>query len=267
MATCYRHPDRETAVSCSNCGRPICPDCMTPTSVGMRCPECSREKTRVVRRGYGGAEPIATYALIGICVAAFIAELATGGTLGEARLSDAAREGAVSKAGVASGDIYRLLTAGFLHADITHLLFNMVSLWILGQLLEPQFGHVRFLLIFLVSVLAGSLAIIITDSAGLGASAGVFGLLGAGLVSQWMGGYSINPTQNGLALWLGINLVLSFRPGISLAGHIGGLIGGAVAAAVLHLVTSEARLREPLPSVILAGVAGLTLLLGIVAAG
>jgi membrane associated rhomboid family serine protease len=240
---------------------------MTPTSVGMRCPECSREKTRVVRRAYAGAEPLATYVLIGICIAAFIAELATGGTLGEARLSDAAREGAVSKVAVANGDFYRLLTAGFLHADITHLIFNMLSLWFLGQLLEPQFGHVRFVLIFLVSVLSGSLAIIVTDSAGLGASAGVFGLLGAGLVSMWLSGYSINPAENGLALWLGINVVLSFRPGISLAGHIGGLIGGAIAAGVLHFVTQQARLKEPGPTVVLGALAVLTLVLGVVAAG
>jgi membrane associated rhomboid family serine protease len=240
---------------------------MTSTSVGMRCPECARQKTRVVRRAYAGAEPLATYVLIGICIAVFIAELATGGSLGEARLSDAAREGAVSKAGVANGEIYRLLTAGFLHADITHLLFNMLSLYILGQLLEPQFGQVRFVLIFLVSVLAGSLAIIVTDSAGLGASAGVFGLMGAGLVSMWLGGYSLNPAENGLALWLGINLVLSFRPGISIAGHIGGLVGGAIAAGVLHVVTRQARLKEPMPSVILGGLAVVTLLLGIVAAG
>ena len=91
--------------------------------------------------------------------------------------------------------------------------------------------------------------------------------MGAGLVSMWMGGYSLNPTQNGLALWLGINLVLSFRPGISLAGHIGGLIGGAIAGAVLHLATQEVRLKEPAPSAILGGLAVLTLVLGIVAAG
>jgi membrane associated rhomboid family serine protease len=240
---------------------------MTPTSVGMRCPICSREKTRVVRRGYAGAEPLATYVLIGICVAAFIAELATGGTLGEARISDAAREGAVSKATVGGGDIWRLLTAGFLHADITHLIFNLISLYFLGQLLEPQFGHIRFVLIFLVSVLAGSAAIVITDSAGLGASAGVFGLLGAGLVSSWLSGYSVNPMENGLALWLGINLVLSFRPGISLAGHIGGLIGGAVAAGVLHLVTHQVRLKGPAPSAVLGGLAVVTLLVGVLAAG
>lgn len=237
---------------------------MTSTSVGMRCPECSREKTRVIRNPSGAPELLATYVLIGICVAAFIAELSTGGTLGEARLSDAAREGAVSKLGVGDGEVWRLVTAGFLHADITHLLFNMLSLWILGQLLEPQLGRLRFVLVFLVSVLAGSVAIVISDSAGLGASAGVFGLMGAGLVLMWTSGYSINPTENGLALWLGINILLSFRPGISLAGHIGGLIGGAVAAAVLYLITRQVRAREPVPSAVLGALAVLTFALGIV---
>src|SRR3979409_622983 len=82
MATCYRHPNRETGVSCSNCGRSICPDCMTPTSVGMRCPECSRQKTRVVRRAYAGSEPILTYTLIGVNVLAYIATLVSGSSLG-----------------------------------------------------------------------------------------------------------------------------------------------------------------------------------------
>ena len=66
MATCYRHPGRETGVSCSSCGRPICPDCMTPTSVGMRCPECSRERTRVRTARDLVSQPVVTYALIAI---------------------------------------------------------------------------------------------------------------------------------------------------------------------------------------------------------
>src|SRR3954470_10251624 len=194
---------------------------MTPTSVGMRCPECSKQKTRVIRNPSGMPELSATYVLIGICVAVFIAELATGGSLGEARLSHAAIDGAVSKGTVASADWYRLLTAGFLHADITHLLFNMISLYILGQMLEPHFGRLRFLLIFLVSVLTGSLAIVITDSAGLGASAGVFGLMGAGLVSMWLEGFSLKPTENGVGLWVGINPGVRFPPGVFPARRCG----------------------------------------------
>src|ERR1700704_3975166 len=81
MATCYRHPDRETAVSCSNCGRPICPDCMTPTSVGMRCPECSKQKTKVVRRGYAPGEPVLTYGLIAMNVLVYIGSVISGSSV------------------------------------------------------------------------------------------------------------------------------------------------------------------------------------------
>src|SRR5436305_12397531 len=82
MATCYRHTSKETGVSCSNCGRPICPECMTTTSVGMRGPECARQRTRVVRRAYAGSEPILTYTLIAVNVLAYIGEIASGSSLG-----------------------------------------------------------------------------------------------------------------------------------------------------------------------------------------
>src|ERR1700749_1787716 len=82
MAVCYRHPSRETGVSCSSCGRPICPDCMTPTPVGMRCPECARDRTKVKTiRTAGPAQPIVTQVLIALNVVVFIAELASGGSL------------------------------------------------------------------------------------------------------------------------------------------------------------------------------------------
>src|SRR3954470_16137079 len=83
MATCYRHPSRETNVSCSNCGRPICPDCMTSTPVGMRCPECARQRTRVKNPvgAAGRLDAPATYGLVAVCVLAFFAEVASGGTV------------------------------------------------------------------------------------------------------------------------------------------------------------------------------------------
>ena len=255
METCYRHPDRETGVSCSNCGRPICPDCMTTTSVGMRCPECARQKTKTVSP-FARQDPALTYVFMGICIAVFIAELATGGTFGEARNSEAALDGAVRKAFVADGDFWRILTAGFLHADITHLLFNMLSLYILGTMLEPEMGRVRFGIVYVVAILAGSLGIIVLDpnGGGLGASGGVFGLMGAGLVLMWARGFSVNPMENGLALWLGLNLFLSFRPGISLAGHLGGLAGGALIALVLFVLAPRLRLRGRAPEMLAVAV-------------
>src|SRR3954470_20992687 len=165
MSTCYRHPDRETAVSCSNCGRSICPDCMTPTSVGMRCPECSRDRTRVRTARTITDEPRLTYALIALNVIVFLAEFASGvsaggGSFGGSSLVD---KGALYGPAVANGEVWRLLTAGFLHAGLAHLFFNMYSLYILGSLLEPAVGRMRFAIIYFVSLFAGSFGALIAS--------------------------------------------------------------------------------------------------------
>src|SRR3954471_24358032 len=123
--TCYRHPNRETNVACSNCGRPICPDCMTPTPVGMRCPECSRQRTQVRTMRTMTSEPQLTYVLIAINVLVFVGELASGG----ANVSGSVyRNGALFGPAVAAGDWWRIITAGFLHASFIHIFFNMFFL-------------------------------------------------------------------------------------------------------------------------------------------
>src|SRR6516165_6942712 len=123
MAVCYRHPSRETGVACSSCGRPICPDCMTPTSVGMRCPECSRERTKVrtLRRATG--RPIATETLIAVNAVAFLAELATGITLGGGGGGWVFDHGALFGPAMTAGhhEYWRIVTAGFLHASLLHI--------------------------------------------------------------------------------------------------------------------------------------------------
>jgi membrane associated rhomboid family serine protease len=246
VEACYRHPNRETGVRCSNCERPICPDCMTSTPVGMRCPECARQRTRVrtMRSAAASGEPVLTYLLIGICVVVFIGEVAggasaTGGGFGGSKLFE---EGALRGSDVADGDYWRLLTAGFLHAGFFHLFFNMFSLWILGQLLEPAIGSLRFGLIFFVSVLAGSFGALLVDpnSLTVGASGGIFGLMGAAVIV--MRNRGINPWESGLGLWIGLNLLLTFTiSNISIGGHIGGLIGGSLAALVLFELPDMAR--------------------------
>ncbi len=133
---------------CSNCERPICPDCMTSTPVGMRCPECARQRTKVRGAGPATDQPVITFILIGICVAAFVGELAggastTGSGFGGSKLFV---DGALRGSDVANGDYWRIVTAGFLHAGFPHLLFNMLSLWILGSMLEPAVGQLRFAL-------------------------------------------------------------------------------------------------------------------------
>ena len=238
MAACYRHPERETNVACSNCGRAICPDCMVSTPVGMRCPECAQQRTQVREvsaSGFGrGSEP-ATYALIALCVLAFLAELFGGG--GAATLGDGGTlitDGGLNAGLVADGEWYRIITAGFLHAGAFHLLLNMVALYFLGTLLEPAIGTARFVAVYFVSLLAGSLGALLLspDDLTVGASGAVFGLMAAAFVMARRRGLEDIASQIGL--FVVINLVFTFSvPGISVGGHLGGLVGGAAAALVV----------------------------------
>jgi len=239
MAVCYRHPGRETGVSCSNCDRPICPDCMTATPVGMRCPECSRQKTQVrtLRNIY--AQPTVTYVLIGINVLMYLGLVVSGGrggpvmddlSLVSIALSD---EGGLN--GVSQGDYWRLITGGFLHSvSPLHILLNMYALYWLGTMLEPVLGNVRFLALYFASLLAGSLGALMfaePNRETVGASGAVFGLMAAAFVLQRARG--VDPWRSGLGPIILINLAFPFfAPGlnISIGGHVGGLIGGAVAA-------------------------------------
>jgi membrane associated rhomboid family serine protease len=242
MAVCYRHPSRETGVSCSNCGRPICPDCMTATPVGMRCPECSRQRTpvRTMRNVY--AEPTATYVLIAINVLAFLGAWISGGdtssvyidlgTIGHGQVFDGTQ---VSPIGVADGEYWRLITGAFLHDpnNPLHILFNMYLLYLLGRMLEPSLGHVRFVALYFASLLAGSFGALVAAPGELtvGASGAVFGLMAAAFVLQRARG--IDPWRSGIGPLIIFNLALPFVfPGlnISIGGHVGGLIGGALAA-------------------------------------
>lgn len=246
MEVCYRHRGRETGVACSNCGRPICPDCMTTTPVGMRCPECARDRTKVARVRRGSDDPVLTYVLIGISVAMALGGFlsgasTTGGGLGSGSLIN---DGSVSRAAIAHGDYWRLITAGFLHAGLIHLAFNMFSLWVLGNILEPVVGRLRFGLIYFVSLLAGSFGALLLEPTAptVGASGAIFGLMGAALVVMRNAG--ISPMQSGLGFWLGLNLLFTFTAAnVSIGGHIGGLIGGAVAGFVLYDLRD--RLRAP----------------------
>jgi membrane associated rhomboid family serine protease len=217
---------------------------MTPTSVGMRCPECSREKTRVVRRAYAGGEPIVTYVLIGMNVLAFLGELASGSTLGGSVGGDSVlSKAALNGPAVADGEWYRIITSGFLHYGILHLLFNMYALYILGTMLEPSIGALRFSLIYAVSLIAGSVGALLLDPNALtaGASGAVFGLMGAAILV--MRNRGVNPWQSGIGIWLFLNLAITFTASsISIGGHIGGLIGGALTAWVVVELPEMVRL-------------------------
>jgi membrane associated rhomboid family serine protease len=237
MATCYRHPDRETGVSCSSCGRPICPECMTPTPVGMRCPECANQRTEV-RRGpaaYQASGFRATFVLIALNVAAYLAEIA-GGAGGLSGISGSViNDFGLRGISVEDGEWYRLLTGGFLHAGIFHLGFNMFALFILGRLLEPAIGTPRFVALYFASLFAGSFgALAMSDpvTTTVGASGAVFGLFGAAFVIARGRGMDALASQLGLILLLNLGLTFGIR-GISIGGHLGGLAGGLICAMIM----------------------------------
>ena len=236
MAVCYRHPRRETNVRCANCGRPICPDCMTVTPVGMRCPECARERTRVTRMTPGinlGRAP-ATYVLMAANIIGFLAEVATGSPVGPGfeAAGSVFRHGALYGPAVANGEWYRLVTSAFLHAGLLHIAFNMFALYILGSLLEPGIGTPRFLAVYFVSLLAGSFgALLVTpNTPSLGASGAVFGLMSAAFIVARHRGVEQLAAQIGFYIVINIFFTLGVR-GISIGAHFGGLIGGAICIA------------------------------------
>jgi membrane associated rhomboid family serine protease len=240
MATCYRHPGRETGVSCSNCGRPICPDCMTTSPVGMRCPECARQTTKVrtvrstqSRRGYQ-----VTIGLIIINVIVFLAEGSGVFSLTNTTNSSWLLNHGLLVApyvrttpllGIPDHEYYRLLTSGFLHLDFLHIASNMYVLYWVGRLLEPAIGPWRFLALYFTGLLAGSLGVIIVSplSATAGASGAIFALMGGAFTEAHRRG--IDAVRNQLVLLIVVNLVLTLSlPGISIGAHLGGLIGGGL---------------------------------------
>jgi membrane associated rhomboid family serine protease len=236
--TCYRHPNRETGVSCSSCGRPICPDCMTPSPVGMRCPECASHRTQV-RSGpqafAASTNAPATFVLIGLNVLAFLAEVA-GGSGGLASTSGSVvNDFGLRGISVADGEAYRLVTGGFLHAGLIHIGFNMFLLFILGRMLEPAIGTPRFLALYFSSLLAGAFgALALTDPLQLtvGASGAIFGILAATVVIAR--GRGFNEIAGQLGILLLINLAFTFgASNISVGGHLGGLVGGALGALLI----------------------------------
>ena len=236
--TCYRHPDRETRVSCSSCGRPICPDCMTPTPVGMRCPECMRQRTKVVQGVGGGGGRLgafpATYVLIAINVIAYLIEIGSGGGGFSVGVNRITIDFGLFGPSVAEGEWYRLVTSGFLHASLFHIGFNMLLLFFLGRLLEPALGTPRFVLLYFASLLAGSMGALLLDpnALTLGASGAVFGLAGATFVIAR--GRGMDAIAGEIGFLIVINLVFSFAaPRISVGGHLGGLIGGVICALVI----------------------------------
>jgi len=240
---CYRHPDRETGLSCSDCGRPICADCATFAPVGIRCPDhagvrsgpATRVKPRPVQRAPGIAlgtnrAPV-TYTLIAVNVLIYLIAASQASSLYSPGTS-LYRSGTLYNHTVlfgpfvANGDWWRLVTAMFLHYSLLHIGFNMYALWVIGRLVEQYLGTVRYVGLYFVSGLAGSAGALLQGphTPVLGASGAIFGILGAMMILEWQ---VTGRLAGQAAMLIGINLVISFViPGISWGGHVGGLIGG-----------------------------------------
>ena len=268
MQTCYRHPDRRAGVVCQRCDRPICPDCMRQASVGFHCPECTRvHGQKVVTPQSIRRVPVITNAIIAINVAVFVwgmgsgletkaSVILDGGLIGHGALTSS---GVVQ--GVADGEWWRIITAGFLHANLIHIVMNGLVLYQLGHLLEPALGKLRFSVVYVVSLLAGSLGVLLIepDTVAVGASGAVFGLMG--VAAALLRARGMNVFDTGIGATIMLNLIITFSiPGISIGGHVGGLIGGFVAGYVLTDLGPK-YLRDPNLTI------AATALLGVVAAG
>jgi membrane associated rhomboid family serine protease len=260
---CYRHPDRETMVTCSECGRPICTECMFFAPVGIRCPDHSGQAqgaqrvTQGLRRAsFEGTGAVVTKALIAVNVGVYLLELAAGGNVNGTG-NRIYLEGVLFGPFVAAGDWWRLFTSMFLHYGPIHLAFNMLALWWFGSAVEGVLGRGRYLLLYIVSGLAGSAGALLfsPESATVGASGALFGILGAALVLERQRTYVFGGGALGI---IALNLIFTFAiPGISIGGHLGGLVGGALGMLALsRLGRTHAVYGRP-------GVAGLLGLLAI----
>ncbi len=227
---------------------------MTATQVGMRCPECASQRTPVRTVASLRSDPTLTYVLIGINVLVFLGSAFGGGGIVGGGISPLDAEGALVGPQVADGQIWRLLTGGFLHAGIAHLLLNMFLLYILGGLLEPAVGRLRFGVIYFVSLLCGSFgALLLTpDAFTRGASGAVFGLMAATFVVMRSRG--LDPMQSGIGPLILLNLVITFLlPGISIGGHLGGLVGGGLAALVMFDLRDRVKIPAAAANALAAG--------------
>jgi membrane associated rhomboid family serine protease len=233
---CYRHPDRQSFILCQRCGRTICPECQTQAPVGVHCPECVREHRQsaprskpavvtAINRARRGDGPVVTYSILALTALVYLAQLFSGGAVTDALLY----WGPYTET-----QPWRLITSALVHSEgsFFHILFNMYALFIFGRMLEGMMGRWRFLALYALSALGGSVAVLLLApmTPVVGASGAIFGLFGAFFViNRGLGGNSIQ-----LVVVLGLNLLIGFIvPGIAWQAHIGGVIVGALVGFIL----------------------------------
>lgn len=248
VPVCPRHPDRESYVRCQRCERPVCPQCQRPAAVGVQCVDCVKEQAKTVRAPrsvFGGragtGRPVVTQTIIGLCVAAFALQWTVPDFTDRYDFIPA----------LAIAEPVRFLSSAFLHSQglLIHILFNMYFLWLLGQDMEPLLGRARFVAVYLISAVGGSVGLFLLVPAGpypgnwyapaVGASGAVFGLLGALIVLN----RKLGRDNAGLITLVVINGIIGFLPGWNIAwqAHLGGLVTGALCALVIAYAPRERR--------------------------
>jgi membrane associated rhomboid family serine protease len=265
VPTCYRHPGRETYVSCVRCGRHACPDCLRSAAVGQQCVDCVREGNRSSRRAvtvFGGrptASAAVTWVLVAVNVLLYLVVLSdpnVGNDLGMLGIGRFTVNGPL--VGVAEGQWYRLITNAFVAptgVGFLDIVFNMWALIVLGPTLERLFGHLRYLSIYLVSALGGSVVMLLTEphTLALGASGAIFGLFGGWIVVskrlrldfRWIIGLLV------------LNFVIDFigRDFIAWQAHVGGIIvGGLLTAAYVYAPRANRLLIQGGATVVLVAI-------------
>ena len=275
---CYRHPDRQSFIHCQRCGRTICPQCQTQAAVGVQCPECVREGRAEVRASQGGMlgrliprgdAPVVTYVIMGLCVVLYLGQWLTAGALTNAW---------VLNPSLIATEPWRLITSAFLHSTsfIPHLLFNLYALFIFGPAIERFLGRARYLALYLIGALGGSVGVVllyqlavVTDGASvkwldglfqpasaLGASGAIFALMGALLVLRKAMGLQL--TQ--ILIVIVVNVAFGFvARGVAWQAHLGGLAVGAAIAGILLATRRENQRRTQI-----LGVAGIAVALALI---
>jgi membrane associated rhomboid family serine protease len=267
VPTCYRHPGRETYLSCSRCERPACPECLRSAPVGQQCVECVREGGRTVRRPtavFGGravSDAVVTYTLVALNVAFYLVEWAYPKIVDYLALIGSAYDPTVHQViGVAQGQEYRLLTSAFLHEQgfsgfgPLHILFNMWALILVGPALERLLGRLRFIALYLLSALGGSVLFYLfapVNELGLGASGAIFGLFGAWFVVS----RRLKVDSRSIVFLIVLNLGISFAvAGIAWQAHVGGLITGGLLTAAYAYAPRNRRAPVQIGATVLVAV-------------
>lgn len=242
---CWWHPNRQTGLSCTRCGRPACPECLREADVGYHCVDCAqvqRRRERIARplspQALVGARPsrtiVVTLALIGLNLLAFLVTVAQAQSLMDNQSSTLFGDWVLWPRAIAGADQWwRLATGAFLHIGLLHIASNMLALFMLGRDLEILLGKARFLVLYLVSMLGGAALVYAfgdANEATAGASGAIFGLLAAVLVVVLRMRLNLMPVIVVIAL----NAIITLRvPHISILGHLGGFLTGLLVILVL----------------------------------